>query len=231
MLFEVKRVVSVNNLRAISFIEILVSLSLGLIILFSVGDLLRNISLSDRDYRERIRLQKNTHQLLDYLKLHLFNAGYIGTIRDNSNFPLFKFNGKSYLVEQSCLVLLEDINADGCLGTPSSKKCREGEVSRAKEVNKEIIALKLEGKQLFVLGKNEKFNLCTEIECQRVLRSCSQIKWDKIADSADNSVEHLTFQWVKPDELVKITLELSSVQYPAIRYRAEAYSYLLNGKE
>lgn len=226
-----KRAVNVNNLKGFTLIEILISLSLSIIILLAITGLYQDIYRTNQAYQEQLRLQKNAHQLIDYLKSHLLNAGYQGIGTENSNFSLFKINNKSYLVEKNCLILLEDINSDGCLGTPSAKKCLDGEISRAREVNKEIIAIKAENKQLWVLGKNERFNLCSATECQRPLRACSQIKWDKVTDNADSLIERLEFQWDKPDELLKITLELRSIQHPQIYYQIIAYSYLLNGKE
>lgn len=230
MLFRAKPVATATKLRAFSLLEILVALALGSGLLLAAAHLYRDIYLAHQRYHEQMRLQQHTHQLLDYLRQHLLNAGYQGLSRTDSNFALFQQGRKPYLLEPHCLILLQDLNRDGCLGTRVGKRCQRDGVSIVKEFGAEIIAFNADNQLLSVLGKNEKFTGCQAANCQRLLSGCSRLQWDKLSNTPDHRLERFELQWIVPDELMQIRLALSSLKQPDVRYEASAYAYLLNGK-
>lgn len=231
MLFREKLVASVKKIHSgFSLIEILLSLSLGSFLLLIVSSLYSDVYIGQHKQYELVKLQKNAHQILDYLQQHLLNTGYQGKLRQNSNFELFKTGKRSHRVEKNCLIILQDLDGDGCLGQ-KSRQCTSGNSSIAKDVMKEIIAVKLENKQLYVPSKQNKFTPCSEIVCQQLLTDCSQLKWERIAERTDSQIEKLTFEWEQEPELLRIELLLSSNHNEQIRYHSTAYAYLLNGNE
>lgn len=215
--------------KGLSLIEMLISLSLGSVILFAASGLYSDAYLNQNKQNELLKLQKNAHQILDYLQQHIIHAGYQGRNREHSNMALFNPHNKPYLVEKNCLVVLQDLNGDGCIGR-RAKQCGSTTTSVAADILKEVMAVKVENKTLLVLGKQNKFTPCTESECAKLLQGCSQLKWDKIAEVSDSRIEKLQFSWEKEGELLKIELELSSMVNPALIYEMTAYSYILNGK-
>lgn len=231
MLFKVKHVASVKKIHhSFSLIELLLSLSLGSFLLFTISSLYSDFYIGQHKQYELVKLQKNAHQILDYLQQHLLNTGYQGKSRQKSNFALFKTGKQSYVVEKNCLITLQDLDGDGCLGQ-KSRQCTSGNSSVAKDVMKEIIAVKVENKQLYVPSKQNKLTPCTETVCRQLLTDCSQMKWERIAERTDSQIEKLAFEWEKEPELLKIELILSSNYDDNIRYQASAYAYLLNGDE
>lgn len=229
MLFKVKPVVIARNLTGFSLIESLLALTLGSILLFGAARFYSYISLEQQRHHEQMRLQQNAHQILDYLRQALLNAGYQGLERSDSNFALFQDGRKPYIVEANCLIVLQDLNSDGCLGTRTGKQCVNNGNSIARTVGREVFALKAE-QQWFVLGKYESFSPCQRAECRRLLNGCGHIQWDKLSTIPDNHIEAFEVRWLKTDLLLEIRLVLSSLKLPAVRYEAAAQTYLLNGK-
>lgn len=221
---NVKRVVS-----GFSLLEMLIALSLGSVILFAASRLFSNIYLAQYQQQERFKLQKNAHQMLNYLQQQILHTGYQGANRENSNFDWFKANGRAYLLEPNCLIILQDLNGDGCVGK-RARTCTQNELSTTKEIPKEITAVKLENGGLMVAGKQNKFTPCHQGECAKWLQRCSNMQWEKIAAQTDNQIEKLHFSWEKPHRLIKIDLTLSSLKNRSTQYSATAYAYLLNGE-
>lgn len=214
--------------KASSLPELLLVLGLGSLMLFTVSRFYSDLFHLQFQHHQQLSLQKTAHQLLDYIQHHFLHAGYQGPHRTESNFDLFRAD-KAYLVEKQCLVLIHDLNGDGCLGSRVRNQCTHQDKNILKDTLKEIVALKVENKQLLTLAKQEKLTQCRQESCRRILHRCDQIKWEKIADIQDTQIERLHFQWEKPDQLLKIELTLSALQNPSLRYSATAYAYLLNG--
>lgn len=231
MLLQAKREVGAKRLHsAFSLFEVLITLSLGSVLLFIISAFYSDLYLAQNKQNELAQLQKNTHQILDYLQHHIFHSGYQGRERENSNFSFFQRANRSILVERNCLILIQDLNDDGCLGK-KSKLCASQSNSLAADVIKEIVAVKVENKQLYVPSKQNKFSPCTLNECRELLSGCETLKWEKIAEISDSYIEKLQFSWEKVDRLVKIEITLSSIKDPNLQYSATAYSYLLNGEQ
>lgn len=226
---KAKAVAGVVRFKAFSLLETLIVLSLGSVIIWAGANLYRDLILAQQRESEQFRLQRSAQQLLDYIKHYVLHSGYQGVARENSNFALFMPQGKPYRVEPHCLIVLADMNHDGCLGSRSSKHCLLEGHSVAKEIKKEVLAFKLEQKQLFVLSKNEQFSPCSRDGCARLLQGCDQLKWEKIANQPDSRIEDLQFRWLKVGKLLSVHLVLSASSAPAIRYESEAQIYLLNG--
>lgn len=231
MLFAVKPEVVVKKvIKSVSLIELLISLSLGSFILFMASLLFSDVYFNQHKRSELFKLQKSAHQILDYLQQHIIHTGFQGRQRIGSNFELFMADNSPYVVEKNCLIAIQDLNGDGCLGK-RAKQCAVGVTSLATDVLKEILAVKVDNKTLMVLSKNNRFNECSGSECAKLLLGCDQLKWEKIAEVSDSDIEQLEFLWEKEPELLKIRLKISSKQNPHIVYEAVAYSYLLNGKQ
>lgn len=230
MLFRVKpAVIAVSKASAFSLVSALLALSFGTLVLFGCVRLYGDILHTQQKQQVLMRLQQNAHQLLDYLRQAVQNAGFQGRNRSDSNFSLFLDGRTPYLVEKQCLIVLSDLNADGCLGSRTKKQCTNGQISVANEVGREIVALKAEAGQLFVLGKYESFSPCQPQHCRRLLNGCEQLQWDKLSNTPDNRIDTFELRWLKPNELLEIQLVLSAVSQPNIRYESTAQIYLLNG--
>lgn len=231
MLFVGKPEVVVKKvIKGVSLIELLISLSLGSFILFMASQLFSDVYVNQHKQSELFKLQKSAHQILDYLQQHIIHTGFQGKQRVGSNFALFMADNRPYVVEKNCLVIMQDLNGDGCLGK-RAKQCATVTTSFATDVLKEILAVKVENKTLMVLSKYNRFTECTKSECAKLLQGCDQLKWEKIAEVSDSDIEQLEFSWEKEPELLKIALKIASQQNPNIVYEAVAYSYLLNGNQ
>lgn len=219
-----------KQLKAFSLIELLITLSAGSILLFIFAHFHTDIYRIEQQQRTLLDLQQQAHHILHYLQQHILHIGYQGKQRSGSNFEWFKRQSKAYYVDKNCLVFIQDLNGDGCLGK-RSRQCTQGTQSITKDVQKEIIAMKVENKTLWTLGKQNKFTPCSQGQCEQWLKSCRHLIWEKVASVSDTQIEHLSFQWEKEPMLLKIELALSATKYPDIRYSAIAYSYVLNGAE
>lgn len=231
MLFLIKnREVNVKKRHnAFSLLETLIALSLGSLLLYLASHLYSDLYLNQYKHRELFKLQKNAHQILSYLQQQILHTGYQGINRSESNFGWFKYQGKAYHLEKNCLVILQDLNGDGCVGK-RARQCVQEDVSNTKEIAKEMTAIKFESNGLLVAGKQNKFTPCYKDECSQWLKSCQNLQWEKIAAVSDNRIEQLQFSWEKPEKLIKIELVLSSLKEQKIQYSATAYAYLLNGE-
>lgn len=215
--------------RGFSLLETLIALSFGSLLLYLASQLYSDLYLSQYKQRELFKLQKNAHQILNYLQQQILHAGYQGMNHSQSNFEWFKYQGKAYYLEKNCLVILQDLNSDGCIGK-RVKQCVQQDLSTTKEVPKEMASIKFEGNSLLTAGKQNKFTPCYQGECSQWLRSCQNLQWEKIAALSDNRIEQLHFSWEKPEKLIKIELSLSSLKDQKIKYSTTAYAYLLNGE-
>ncbi|OOR98326.1 hypothetical protein B0187_08625 [Haemophilus paracuniculus] len=221
-------VVVENKFHAFSLIEILISLSLATIILFSISKLYSDFYASQKKQSELLMLQRESFQLLTYLKQHIQHIGYQGSFRENSNYPLFQNQSKNYaLVNPSCLIFFYDVNRDGCIGNRAkTQSCMIGILNNTKEINKEIFGFKLENQALYIYEDNS-VQQCTLNICKQLLTTCNKGKWRKI-DNNDYLITQLNFIWLKFEKIMKIEMELISKQQPEIRYQGVGYSYLLN---
>lgn len=212
-----------------SLIETLITLSLGTLLLYLASQLYSDLYVNQYKDRELFKLQKNAHQILNYLQQQILHTGYQGLNRENSNFEWFKYQGRAYLLEPNCLVILQDLNGDGCVGK-RARQCVQQEISNTKEVAKELMAIKFESGGLLVAGKQNKFAPCYKDECSQWLKSCQNFQWEKIVALSDNRIEQLQFSWEKPEKLIKIELALSSLKDQKMQYHTTAYAYILNGE-
>lgn len=216
--------------KGVSLLEMLITLFLGTFLLFSSSYFYTDIYRNNQKQKALLDLQKNAHQIIHYLQHHILHMGYQGRRRENSNFDWFKFNSKPYRLEQHCLAFIQDLNGDGCLGK-RGKQCTQQELNNTKDVQKEIIAIKVENKALFVAGKQNKFNTCTRSQCSQWLANCRHFSWEKVAAFSDNQIEKLTFSWEKEPTLLKIELVLSTLHFPTMLYAVKSYSYVLGGEK
>lgn len=216
----------------ISLIEILLSLTLGSFLLFILSKYFSDHYYNQVKQRELLNLQQHTHQLLTYFQQHIQHIGYQGRNRDKNNYNLFLTNNKAYqLNNPQCLLFFYDVNGDGCLGSRIKKQeCEINGVNNTKDVNKEIFGFTFKNKNLFVFDDNF-FSNCYKNQCQNWSKNCSQYKWSNITELSDYQVEHLAFNWIKVNQLMKIELQLSSVKLPLVQYQSSVYSYLLNNEE
>ncbi len=214
---------------AFSLIEILISLVLGSLLLLSLSTLYSQFLASQIKQDERLLLQKEAHQLINYFQQHIQHLGYQGQARADSNFSFFEQNGQRYaLVKPSCFIFFYDLNNDGCLGKRATKNtaCTQGELNNTKELAKEIFGFKLENKEIYLYADNQLIN-CSREQCKSLLSSCGN-NWTKLTSSELFQVTDLAFSWKKQDQLLQIDLALASVKSPQINYHVTAYTYILN---
>ncbi|MCK3655126.1 hypothetical protein A4G19_04925 [Pasteurellaceae bacterium Macca] len=220
---------------AFSFIELLVSLLLSSTLLGLFATFYSDIYRHQHQQRVQFALQKQSHQLLDYLQKHLQHIGYQGLNREPEQWALFTKN-QPYYLEKHCLLFFYDINQDGCLGKRKTAKsaCQSDHRNHTQDLTKEIFGFKFLHGELYAYEQKKKNNLnhCYGTACQQLLNHCDfPTYWEKIADQADYQIADMTFQWYKKGEIIETQLTLASTQTPTIRYHAKAYSYLLNHPE
>lgn len=223
---------NVHNVKikyyAFSLIEILISLSLATIILFSISKLYSDFYISQKKQSELYLLQRESFQTLTYLKQHIQHIGYQGFFREENNYSLFQYQEKNYVISNSnCLMFFYDVNRDGCIGNRNKKQsCVVGYINKTKEINKEVFGFKLENQSLYIYDDN-KIQQCSSTICKQLLTNCNKGNW-KIIYNNNYIIKTLNFSWVKIDKIMRIEIELTSKKYPEINYQAVAYSYLLN---
>ena len=82
----IKRNVANVRISAFTLIELLLSLSLASLILLGASKLYSDFQLNLQKQQRLMWLQKESHQLLNYLQQHLQHLGYQGSFRELSNF-------------------------------------------------------------------------------------------------------------------------------------------------
>lgn len=212
------------KINAFTLIEVLLSLSLGSLILFVFSSLFSQFQIEQVRSNTLLSLQKESHQLMHYFKQHIQHLGYQGNHRENSNFSLFEKEGKRYhLAHSACFIFFYDLNSDGCLGKRATKKaqCINGELNNTKEIAKEIFGFKAENKEIYFFADN-KFEHCTKSQCSELLNNCNA-KWTKFTSTDHFNVDKLDFSW--KGNIMKITLILSKNK---LTYENTAYISLLN---
>ncbi|AKO34477.1 hypothetical protein A6046_03525 [[Haemophilus] ducreyi] len=211
--------------------ELLLALTLSVLLLFPLSTLYTNFYRNSVKQQELLFLQKESHQLLNYLKQHSQHIGYQGVNRQGSNFSLFSQQDKRYKIanNQQCLIFFYDLNGDGCLGKRTTKKsaCVKQNKNTSKELVKEVFGIKVENKQLYIFDKN-KLEHCIGSQCSTLLDSCQQ-EWKKFTSLTDYMVDKLRFSVNdKQEKLLKIEVKLTSVKQQAVSYTLVSYIYLLN---
>ncbi|WP_373778418.1 hypothetical protein [Glaesserella sp.] len=225
--------VAVNSrYRAFSLIETLISLSLAIVLLFSVASFYSDSYYNQYKQRELLNLQRNAHQLLDYFQQHIQHIGFQGKFRQESNYSLFRVEGKFYALNfPQCLMFFYDLNGDGCIGNRTrTQPCHNAQLNRTSHVSKELWGIKLENKAIAIYEDSAEQN-CYKTECEKVLTSCHSGVWRRFSEMADYTVEDLHFEWIAFERILKISLTLASETRPDIQYSASAYSYLFNGRD
>lgn len=227
------RVQNVGIYKAVTLLEVLISLSLGSFLLLLFSSLYRDFYLSQTKQTERNHLQQTSHQLLGYVQQHIQHIGYQGAWNHKSNFDLFKYDGKHYrLNNATCLVFFYDLDSNGCLGSSLRSCLTANNANNTKDLSKEVFGFKLENRQLWVYQVPKKLDRCAKSECQTLLSACEQKNgWERVLEKPDHAVEKLQFQWEEEPKLLKTELILSSLKYPDVQYQIVAYSYILNAEE
>ncbi|MFA9488925.1 MULTISPECIES: hypothetical protein [unclassified Mannheimia] len=216
------------NLSAFSLIEILITTAFGAFVLFVFASSYTDFYRSQTKQRALLALQADAHQLINYLQQHLQHSGYQGSKRAGSNFDLFQFAGKSMNIpKKNCVISFYDLNQDGCLGKRRTKTtaCKLGEINNTRDVLKEIFAFKLENNEIYVFSQN--LDICTKENCSKVLENCSG-SWSKFTEINSVKVNKLDFSWEQQDKLIKVEIELESVNENNITYSTKSYISLLN---
>lgn len=221
--------VGIKRLKAFSLLEMLIALALGSLLLLSFTYFYSNYYLVWQKQKEQFFLQKEAHQLANYLQQHVQHLGYQGLNRESSNMELFEKEGERFVMNNQCLIFFYDLNGDGCLGKRATKKalCRNGQLNNTKDLAKEVFGFKAEDREIFIYADN-RFENCLGSQCQALLDSCGD-KWTKFTSKEEYAVDKLHFSWRKTGEVMQVDLSLSSVKDNKIKYDLTAYVYLLNG--
>lgn len=211
---------NVLNVKAIysafSLVEILLSLALGTVILMIIVGLYSQLYRDDDKYLEKINIQMQAHQLMDYFKQHLKHSGYLGQNRQETNYDQFLMENKSYQINQSCLQFFYDVNQDGYIGSRKSKTLQE------------IFAFKLENKEIFSYKLDTSKEAYQNYLKQRYLICGIQKGWESMTKDFRFTVNILNFI-KRAENIIQIDIELNSRKYPKLSYQITAYTYLLNG--
>lgn len=221
-----------NSYPSFTLIEMMISLSLGVVFLFILSRFYSDIIYTQNKQRELINLQQTTHQLLNYFQQHIQHSGYQGSYREESNYAHFLIDGKShYLDSSNCFLFFYDLNQDGCIGSRNkNKQCQLNAINNTKYVKKELFGFKFDNKQILVFD-DKTIDRCYDSQCREWAKSCNKSIWRKITDLSDYTVENLAFKWLISDKLLSIELSLRSNMNTEIIYSATAYSYILNSEK
>lgn len=213
MLYKPKSVRSVVIIyNAFSLIEVLISITLGTIILLSVISLYSQSYRNEKQYLEKINLQMQAHQFIDYLKHHLQHSGYLGYSREKTNYTEFLIKNKSYYITRNCILFFYDANKDGRID--HSRRTDPDEIFGFKFNKNEIYEIKISYSD-YTYKKD---------------MICNSEHWKSITKDFQFIVHNLNF--IKQSEnIIKIYLELKSRKDPKVIYQIMAYTYLLNGNE
>lgn len=231
MYYSPKRGQIVRTYNAFSLVEMLISLGLGALLLLFLAQLYVDLYQSQNKMRELIKLQQNSHQLLNYMQQHIQHIGYLGKDRENTNYEQFLVNNKPYhLANSQCFIFFYDLNRDGCIGSRVHNRCNENGGHQAKKIIDEFFGLKWAKNNLYYF--TQKLDGCADESCKNWAKACNEQKsWKNSTDLVDYVVDNLAFKWKRLDELLEIKLTLRSIKSPDIKYSITAYSYLLNGKD
>ncbi len=220
MLLRLRNAHNVQSIyNAFSLIEILISMVLSTVILFAVATLYTQIYKKDDYILEKTNLQIQTHQILEYIKLHLQHSGYLGLDRNVSNYSDFLIHNKSFYITPNCILFFYDANKNGSIN--SLHKSDPQEVFGFKYSNQEIYFYKLKDQN--VLDN-------TDYLKQKSLSCRVKDNWESITKDFRFKVNNLNFI-KQADNIIQIELVLNSRQYPKLSYQITAYTYLLNGNK
>ncbi|MGY4679977.1 PilW family protein, partial [Ursidibacter arcticus] len=123
MLFrKIKDRIVIRTYSAFTLIEILVVLFIGTIILFSIANLLNHFYVNQYRQEKLFNLQKQSHQIINYLQQNIQHLAYQGDYREQSNFELFSDNDQHYFLNKQCFAFFYDLNGDGCIGNRNKKQ-------------------------------------------------------------------------------------------------------------
>lgn len=221
--------VNVKIFKALSLIEILISLFIASFLLISLIRLQADFYQQLRKQQELLFLQQETHQLLDYLQHHIQQINFQGKEREDSNSHLLTQDGKAYFLDNNkqCFIFFYDKNADGCIGERKNRnKCTLNGINNVKEMNKEVFGFKLYNQAIYYYAPNNKsYNSCLTSQCQKLVSDC-QTGW-KILTS-QYKVEQFKFDWLEHNKLLQINIKIRSESNPSLFYEAESKIVLLN---
>lgn len=210
------------KINAFSLIESLLALAITSLIFLVLARFYTNLTQQNFEFEERLRLQKESHQLLSYIQLHSQHMGYQGANRTESNFAFFQQNGVHYQLDNQYLSFFYDLNDDGCVGERKKSSC----VKVVKEPTKEIFAFRLKNQEIQIYSANT-LPACAETACLTALKDATS-GWEKLTTTQDFYVKKLDFSWLADGKLLKLELELQSQKIPRVKYVETMYSYLLN---
>ncbi|MBV6549343.1 prepilin-type N-terminal cleavage/methylation domain-containing protein, partial [Ursidibacter maritimus] len=221
----------IRTYKAFTLIEILVVIFIGTIILLSISNLLNNFYFNQYKKEKLFNLQKQSHQIINYLQQNIQHLAYQGDYREQSNVELFSDNDQHYFLNKRCFVFFYDLNGDGCIGNRNkTKSCKLHKSNKTKEISKEFFGFKFENNMIYVF-ENKSIDNCVGEYCQEYLSNCQTGKWRKMSDLADYTVENLTFSWKNEGSLLHIHLITSTAKDKKLTYELNSYVYILNGKE
>lgn len=219
-------------LKGMTFIELMVAIAIGLIVLFALDKFYTDKYRQQKQSEEELFLQQNSQQLMNYLKHHIEHINYQGSFRENSNFNFFKLKQidteKTYsIVSNNCLLFFYDNNSDGCVGDRNKTlACTLGNINDTKDVAKEVFGFKTLNQSLYIY-EDSNISECTLTNCEQLLTSCENGKWRKLTNTENFKITQLHFEWLDKDRVMKINLNLAKNK---THYDNIAYVYLLNSE-
>lgn len=197
-------------------IELLISIFLGSFLLLVITNFSSDIKRFSYKNSSQLRLQQETHKLLNLLIKDIRRAGFMGndlTLK-STNFALF-FNSNVVNIYEhagqnnACILFFYDLDNNACIGAGRipQKKCEvmvRGEVrNNTKNIQTELFGYKLEDEQiktriLFASRVNHK---CKGEQCRDFFakESCSLGDWRSLLDPDEFKVKNLAFNLISPE--------------------------------
>ncbi|QIW16500.1 hypothetical protein A4G20_09205 [Pasteurellaceae bacterium RH1A] len=222
-----------------SLVEVLISLSLSLVLLFVAGSFYAQHYAAQEKQAELLRLQARSHQMINYFRQHIENINFMAYRKYGKyNLDFFKLKNKTYYLapNQSCLMFVYDLNSDGCIGEmadTSRRSCLDSteSINAATNLTREIFGFKLENQEIYIYSEKSREAKCKGAECARKLQSCDN-KWDQLTFKADLIVDELKFDLDERKGFMKIKYQAHSPKDREIAYGLETKIHILNwGRE
>ncbi|MDP8162683.1 hypothetical protein QJU89_05165 [Pasteurella skyensis] len=228
MLFQKTRladVAIVKSFKAVTLVEILISLSLTTVLLFSFASFYSSSHQNQNKLKTRLELQQNTQQIINFFKQHIQHLYYQGINREQSNYTLFQNNQLSVNILPHCLLFFYDINSDGCVGNrKKNSACATKKQNKTNQIAKEVFGFKVKNQEIYIY-EDSRINKCLLPKCKQLLTSCDQGEWGKLTENSNYKVSILNFTWLKEHKIMQVSLSLKK---NGETYSSQSYIYIFN---
>lgn len=226
---KIRNVVPIKLIKAVTLVELLVSTSLFIIILFSMFSFYSTSYKRLNKLETQLFLQQQATQIMHYLKQHIEHIYFQGMDKKSTDINLFSIDNNAVTIKAECLVFFYDVNDDGCIGDRRKKSnCSLSNRNNTTKIATELFGFKREHQEIKTIYYDRKMDNCTKNQCQQFLKSCDKgnlSKWRNLTEYRDYKVLKLAFSWVKENYVMSVLLILNKNNQS---YQSQSKIYILN---